>query len=114
VIKEVIGRTNEHLRKQSVFREAIITSLLESLPRRTTSLNVIVSRDSPLRLLEEEAILARHYILTGGLRRRECYFCRYKVVKGVKLAVDLKKTYRGCLVYKLPFCVRCFKEYHYI
>ena len=33
VIKEVVGRANEHHRKQSVFREAIITSLLESSPR---------------------------------------------------------------------------------
>ena len=113
VMKEVIGRANEHLRKQSVFREALITSLLESSPL-PNSLDIRVSKYSVLRAVEVDTLPARHHILTGGLKRRQCYFCRYIIVKGGLPVQEIKTTCRGCLIYKLPLYVLCFLVYHTI
>jgi hypothetical protein len=112
VEQTMVGRINEHLRKQSVFREAIITSLLESSSRSTTSLDVYIYKDSPLRPVEVSQLAARYHIISGVLRRRQCYFCRYKVAKDIIVEERIRKTYRGCLLCKLPLCVSCFLEYH--
>ena len=109
--KEVIGRANEHMRVQRVFREALITSLLESSPR-PTALDVKVHKHSVLIPANQEAIRAQHHVLTGGLKQRACYFCRYKASKDKVQKDEIKKSRRGCLICKLPFCKFCFHPYH--
>ncbi|PMD16788.1 hypothetical protein NA56DRAFT_302562 [Hyaloscypha hepaticicola] len=111
VEKKVIGRANEHLRKQSVFRESIITSLLESSPRLKV-LDIWVPKDYILCPARENILPKYQHHQSVGLNRRQCYYCRVKAHKGEIGEDQVKRVGRGCLLCSLPFCVPCFQEYH--
>jgi hypothetical protein len=111
VEKEVIGRANEHHRKQSVFRESIITSLLEYSPC-TKALDIQVRKDDALCPPREDILPRYQHHISVGLNRRQCYYCRIKANQGELGEDKVKRWRRGCLLCSLPFCPSCFIEYH--
>jgi hypothetical protein len=108
----VVGRKDEHMRLQRVYREAIIKYLLKESPEPRLRFRVVVITKYHQFIEPNIRIALRFHQLQHGLPPTRCYLCRIKYTKGEMLQGHIALTRYGCMVCELPLCDECFEEYH--
>ena len=107
------SRQGESLRTHRVFREAIIQKLLidpPSHPAQRMSFDIVIGPKHQFRQPNHLGSHGSQHTLSGGMKRRQCYFCRYQAKKGYSKKVI--KTSTGCLACRVPLCKGCCSMYH--
>ena len=114
-----VGRALEHERSQRVFREALVQSLIRPpLIGKGGSINnsaipyIRITKGHQLRMPIESRFLVRTYSIRRGSPYLECYYCRYKHLKGVIRRDEIRRNRTCCVDCRVLLYYRCFGVYY--
>jgi hypothetical protein len=108
----VVGRQNEHMRTQRLFRESIIRHLLKDSPDALLTFRITVGKRHEFIRPNNQRIPLRFHQPQRGMGNTDCYLCRIKTLNGEGIAKEEHGTRIGCLVCEVPLCNHCWDEYH--
>jgi len=110
--QRVIGRQNEHIRSQRVFREAIIEYLLKETPEPRLRFDFRIRTNHQFIEPNHYRLALYYHQLQTGLPRTRCYMYRIKVLRGELLVEYESRVRTVCLICEVPLCGPCFIQYH--
>ena len=93
----VVGRKDEHQRSQRVFREAIIKHLFKDAKEPLIDFDITILKHHEF-VRPSIRIPIKHYQIQGGMGKKRCYYCRWKILKGELTKDDAHETIKGCMV----------------
>jgi hypothetical protein len=108
----VVGRQNEYMRSQRLFRESIIRHLTKSSVEARLSYGIVIRKHHEFIHPNPHRLPIKYYQIQRGMVESRCYLCRIRTTRGELLKEEERNTYGGCMVCEVPLCNECFPEYH--
>ena len=109
------SRKGENQRTHRIFRKALISSLIKRplhTSRPLVSSTIRVGPNHSFIRPNRSWVGCQYHTLDTKMKRGYCYYCRFQAFKGEIPKCQIKRTRKGCSLYKVPLCRYCFRGYH--